>query len=610
MGFFGKAAQRVRDWMRQDKSAAAHEFAKGATSSNYPSGGMDLLQAYGFDVLSDQLRLEHDLMSRFVDYEEMDDYPEIAAAIDIYADDATQTDMQLNRSIWISSPDKDVEKLGNDLLHKTLRTDEELWEIARTLTKYGNDYEEILVNDDGVRGLNFLPPPTVRRIEGPRGETYGFIQDYKGRSGYSPAELQQILANRAAMRGGSSVRDESVSALEEWEVAHFRLRGKHRRSVYGYSALEPARWIFKRLIMLEDAAILYRLQRAAERYAFYVDVGDLPPREAMAFVNKVRQQFKKRRFINPSTGKPDMKWESFAQDEDFFVPVRKGTESTRIEVVGSPSWQHMDDIEYFRDKLFSAMKVPKAYLGQEEGVARAVLSSEDTRFARTVLRLQREIRNGYSKIFRVHMAALDIEVEPVEYEVHMTTPSSIFELAQLEVRNARADLATRMREHVSIHWVLANVFNMGDREIETIIKQREEDTIRDMAAEGKGQAEAQKAMPPEMGFGGGPVGPPGTPAPGEPPTGELAQGSEAKHSLARLNSAMMIQKRQRARALLASTPITERELFAGSREAEKRAGDKLDRVLRSNRVMTGRLNEVRGLVMDLTRTSVGGGGKR
>jgi hypothetical protein len=606
MGFFGKAADRVRNWSRKDKQAASVQFAKGATSSSAPAAGYDLLQSYGYDVVADYLKLEHDLLSRFVDYEEMDDYPELAAAIDIYADDSTQTDMQLNRSMWLSAPDKDIESLGNDLFHKTLRIDEEIWEIARTVVKYGNDYEEQLVNEEGVRGLNFMPPPTVRRIEGPRGELFGFIQDFKGRTGYSPAEMQQILAARAAAQSGGTMRDDKITALEDWEVVHFRLRGKHRRSIYGYSALEPARWIWKRLMLLEDAALIYRLQRAPERYAFYVDVGDLPPREAMAYVNKVRQQFKKKKFVNPSTGKMDLKWEPLAQDEDFFVPTRKGADSTRIEVVGSPSWQHMDDVEYFQRKLFSAMKVPKAYLGQEEGVARAVLSSEDTRFARTILRVQRELRNGMSKVFRTHMAAIGIDPTRVEYEIHMTTPSSIFELAQLEVRNARADLATRMREHVSLHWVLANVFSMGDAEIETVIAQREEDTIRDMAAEGKGQAEAQKALPPEPGFGGGgqPASAPATPqASAESPGGEMATGEEARQSMHKLYSALKRNRRSPGSfSKRGARGITEQELFRGSREAEKRAEDKLDQVLRNNKVVAGRLKEAQGLLRELVRS--------
>jgi len=585
VGWTGKIADKIRKWRQRDKETTALEFAKGGTSSGYPTTGYDLLQAYGYDVVSDYLRLEHDLLSRFVDYEEMDDYPTISAAIDVYADDATQTDMQINRSIWVSSGDKDIEKSLNRLFHKTLRLDEEIWEIARTVVKYGNDYEEILVNDHGVRGLNFLPAPTVRRVEGPRGELFGFIQDFKGRTGYSPAELQQILAARASV--------------------HFRLRSKQRRSIYGMSILDSARWIWKRLLLLEDAALIYRLQRAPERYAFYIDTGDLPPREGMAFVNRVRQQFKKRKFVDPS-GNLALKMDVLSQDDDFFIPTRKGTDSTRIEVVGSPSWQHMDDIEYFQNKLFSAIKVPKAYLGQEEGVARAVLSSEDTRFARTVLRVQRELRNGFSKVARTHMAALGVDPAKVDYEIHMTTPSSIFELAQLEVRNARADLASRMREHVSIHWVLANVFGMGDKEIETVIKQREEDTIRDLTAEGKGQAAAQSLQPQEEGgFEGSAPGAPA--ASSESPGGEMSpesvSGPDAAASMRRFRRALFSHRSSRPKLVGRVRGISEEELFRGSREAEKRAGDKMDTLLRQNKIVRGRLDEVRSLVREIAKSS-------
>jgi hypothetical protein len=369
-------------------------------------------------------------------------------------------------------------------------------------------------------------------------------------------------------------------------------------------------------MLLEDAAMIYRLQRAPERYAFYVDVGDLPPREALAWVNKVRQQFKKKKFVNPSTNKLDVKYDPWAVDDDFFIPVRKGTESTRIEVVGSPSWQHMDDIEYFRDKLFAAIKVPKAYLGQEEGVARAVLSNEDTRFARTILRVQRELRNGFSKVCRVNMAALNIDPAKVDYEMHMTTPSSIFELAQLEVRNARADLASRMRDHVSIHWVLANVFGMSDSEIEIIIKQREEDVVKGMAAEGRGQAAAAKFTEPAMGGGGGGYEAPAVPEPtartsttssdtgGEmTPSAGVATGAQAGESLKRFQTAYRQLRSSRSLYSHGARGISERELFAGSREAEKRATDKLDRLIKSDKIISTRLHEVRGLVRELVRAN-------
>ena len=993
MGAVQNVIDRLRGAFIADKERGGELLAKGSTSPTYPDSGYDLLQAYGYDALSDYLRLEHDLMSRYVDYEEMDDYPEIASSIDIYADDASQPDTQLQRTVWVSSKDKTLQGVLDDLFHKRLRLDEEIWEIVRSLVKYGNDYEEMLVTKDGVVGLNFLPAPTVRRVEGPRGELYGFVQDFKGRFGYSPQEFQKILAQRTnaiqqSVQPGSARSPggllQSVSALEPWEVAHFRLRGKHRRSIYGYSVLEPARWIWKRLMLLEDAAMIYRLQRAPERYAFYVDVGDLPPAEALAFVNKIRQQHKKKRFVNPSTGKLDLKfeplpvshdtpiplldgrtltieqmaqehesgekhwvysidresgkvvpgevswvgktrengralrltfddggtavmapdhpvmlrtgeyreaellqvgdrvkplyrkvsshakgdgldgyelvfdpalsgyrythravsdalgvresveqvthhedfdrlnndprnlvgmwredhtalhaelghlggkrvtelrktdkaldarlraassrnilafntspersaltartnrerdqagivrqynesplhaehdavraekkrafwadegraakareamshtyptefvegvrglvesgeaetaeqvvrcvnagpllrvvrqanpgkpirkvhrhlmlkvyrsegyddfadfkraangnhkivaieevdpcdhycmmverWHNFAltlrgedgdpmyrsgvfvknsQDDDFWVPVRKGVEGTRIEVLGGPSWQHMDDVQYFQTKLFTAVKVPKAYLAQDDNTARAVLSSEDVRFARSVLRVQREVRNGLRKVTRTHLAALNIDSYASEYNIHMTVPSAIFELAQLEVRNARADLASRMREHVSLRWVLENVYQLSDEDIKLIIDERSEDVIR----EGKAQAEVEKlsAMAQasaEKGAGGGAPG-----APGE--------------SLVHPSGVRLLERKLDALPRKLKGAISERELLHGNREAEKRASGKLDRILQSNDQNTRRLKESIALLRDVVSAGHG-----
>lgn len=276
MGFFSQVANRVRQAWTRDKETVPLQLAKGAAMGGYPQSGYDLLSAYGYDVLGDYLRLEQDLLSRYIDYEEMDDYPEISAAVDIFADDSTQPDTQIHRTVWVTSPDQNVQQTLDDLFNRRLRIDEEIWEIARTLVKYGNDFEELLVTPQGVVGLNFLPPPTVRRIEGPRGELFGFIQDFQGRFGYSPEEFKQIIAKRtssmtgAALPGDRSMQglDPSLAAMEDWEVVHFRLRGKHRRSIYGFSTLEAARWIWKRLILLEDSALIYRLQRAPERFAF------------------------------------------------------------------------------------------------------------------------------------------------------------------------------------------------------------------------------------------------------------------------------------------------------------------------------------------------------
>jgi len=602
VGFFNNVANKIRSAWAHDKETVPLRLAKGA-GAGMPGSGYDLLQAYGYEVLADYLRLEQDLLSRFVDYEEMDDYPEVSAAVTIFADDATQPDTQMHNTVWVTSPDDNIQTNLNDLLHRRLRIDEEIWEIARTTTKYGNDYEELLCTQDGLVGMNYLPPPTVRRIEGPRGELFGFVQDFQGRFGYSPEEFKQILAQRTAtIQSGSAFSfpedggvDSAVAALEDWEVVHFRLRGKHRRSVYGYSALESARWIWKRLMLLEDSALIYRLQRAPERYAFYIDVGDLPPHEALAYVNRIRQQYKKKKYVNPSTGKLDLRFDPLSQDEDIFVPSRQGQRSTEIDVLGSPQWQHMEDIEYFQNKLFSAMMIPKAYLAQDDTTARAVLSSEDVRFARSVLRVQRELTNGIHKMCRVHLAAIGMDPARIPFEVHMTVPSSIYELAQLEVHNARADLAGRLQEFLPLYWIYKRVFNLSDDEIEDVTKRREKQTADDAVWSAKAEVEAQKVA---QAAGGGEGG-------GQPGMMGMSRNDLEKRLRLMETPEMKLLSPPARRALLrgGSRGISERELMAGrDPEAERRADEKLDRLLRNDGTLRRSIKELQELVHGLARS--------
>jgi hypothetical protein len=242
----------------------------------------------------------------------------------------------------------------------------------------------------------------------------------------------------------------------------------------------------------------------------------------------------------------------------------------------------MEDIEYFQNKMFSAMKIPKAYLAQDDNTARAVLSTEDVRFARSVLRVQREIQNGLRKICRVHLAALGMDPHKIEYEVHMTVPSSIFELAQLEVRNARADLAGRMKEFVSIYWIYKNVFSMSDQEIEILTKQREEDVMDDTMWQAKAQSAAEKLAQPEGGEGGMQMSKSGKPKPSKIWTP---------------NSPRTPLLRGGARG------ISDRELMAGgNRQSERRADEKLNKLLKNDHRLANSLRELQSLVTSLARS--------
>ena len=242
------------------------------------------------------------------------------------------------------------------MMHKRVRIEEEIYGLTRTLTKYGNCFSEIIADKSGVIGLNFLPPPTVRRIETDKGTLVGYVQDPNGQFGLSTSAAKKAIETNQATVDGAIV-------FEPWEVVHWRIMGKSMSSCYGFSILDPVRWVWRRLVMAEDSALVYKLTRSPARFAFYVDVGDLPPAQAVSYVNQVKSQYKKKKFINNSTGKLDFRVNPLGADEDFWIPSRAGQESTRIDVISGPDYQAVEDLEYFRSKLFSGLKVPKSYLG-------------------------------------------------------------------------------------------------------------------------------------------------------------------------------------------------------------------------------------------------------
>jgi len=506
MGFMQGVASKVRDFFDREPEAIAQTLPKSGRISERPEMGYaNMLNSHGYEDLREALSIKQSLLDRFIDYENMEDYPEISATYDIYADDATQPDFLTGRSLWATSKDKSIEDDLNDMLHKRVQVEDDVWPLARTIAKYGNVYGENLVNETGVIGVNFLPTPTCRRIERENGLLMGFVQDTKGEFRIGPEDFQALL--KSSLGGGPSsarVGQSTVTVYEDWEVTHWRLMSKHLRSVYGYGIGEPARWIWKRLMMLEDAMLIYKLTRAPSRYAFYIDTGSLDQQRGLAYVNKVKSHLKRKKFVNPLTGRPDMKYNPLSQDEDFFVPTTGGRDSTRIETLSGPDYQSIEDVEYFQQKMFSALKVPKAYLGKLEEASKAVLSQEDVQFARTIMRIQRVIKNGFKKVCRVHLAAKGIAPSSVDYELNMTTPSTIFDLARMEVWSAQSDLASRMGEMVPVSWILQNVFHFSEGETIDLMKVKDEETVRQAVVDAEAQAKSTEiTMSAEQKFEGG-----------------------------------------------------------------------------------------------------------
>jgi hypothetical protein len=590
-GFSQGMGNQIRGFFAAAPEVQSAQLRRGGMPSSERAGlSYNLASQFGYDSLAQHLRVDQDLQARFSDYEEMDEYPEISTSLDIYADDATMPRLDGGgQSVWVTSDDNGTSNELNDMLHKKILVENDSWGLSRTLSKYGNGYAEALVSEQGVIGMNFLPPPTVRRVEGPRGELLGFVQDTKGEFNISLEDFYKL----AQQRGTDAERTRApgeLTVFEDWELIHWRLRGKHLRSVYGHGIIDPARWIWKRLALLEDALLIYKLSRAPSRYAFYVDVGELDGERGLAYVNRVKNQFVKKKFVNPSTGKLDMRYNPLAHDEDFFVPSRNGKDSTRIEVLQGPDYAETDSLEYHRDKLVAALKIPKIYMGYGGESTKGALSSEDIRFARTVMRIQREMRMGLRKLCRIHLIARGAQnPDAHDYDVQMTVPSAILELAKLEVMSATADLAERMGTVVSTKYVLTSLFKFTEEEAVKLMKERDAELLQRAALEaqmgqfGGGEEEQQQQAAPEE---------------GEEAEGE-EEATEARRRFRERRRAALTERRFND-ALRKNHASWERQ-FNLKMESVTKVEAKLSLLLKHEPATRRRMERLEGLLMDVQR---------
>jgi hypothetical protein len=193
---------------------------------------------------------------------------------------------------------------------------------------------------------------------------------------------------------------------------------------------------------------------------------------------------KKTPYIDERTGDYNLKFNLMNMMEDFYLPVRGGESGTRIESLnGLSNDGQIDDIEYLRNKMMSALKIPKAFLGYDEGVeGKATLAAEDIRFARTIERIQRVFISELTKIAIVHLYSQGFtDADLVDFELQLSSPSIIYEKQKVELMNEKQGLVSNLKElnMFSEQWLYENIFGLSEDEW----KQQRELVIEDLKEE-------------------------------------------------------------------------------------------------------------------------------
>lgn len=353
----------------------------------------------------------------YSDFEAMEFYPEIAAALDIFMEESTTLN-NYGRMVNVYSDSKRVKGIIEDLLFNRLDIHTSLPMWTRNTCKYGDNFVYLHIDEkSGIVGAKQMPNYEMERRDG---ELYDVLtqrmdDDYKGNK------------VKFFWRG----RDVEFNS---WQIAHFRLLGDDRRLPYGTSMLEKARRIWKQLLLSEDAMLVYRVTRAPERRVYKIYVGNIDDKDVEAYVNEIANRFKRTPMVDPQTGQVDLRYNQLSNDQDYFIPVRSEDSANPIDTLpGAQNLDQIADIEYLQKKLFTALRVPKPFLGFEEATGEGKnLALQDIRFSRTINRIQQAMLQELNKIIIIHLYLLGFDDELDNFTITLNNPSTQAEMLKIE----------------------------------------------------------------------------------------------------------------------------------------------------------------------------------
>ena len=397
--------------------------------------------------------------SLYSDYDAMDTDAIIASALDIIADESTLKN-DMGEVLQIKSSDEDIQKILYNLFYDVLNVEFNLWPWIRNMCKYGDFFLKLEIAEKyGV--YNVIPYTAfhIERMEGTDKENPTEVKYRFDPEGVSASDYGYYNVPNSGQQANSIIFD-------NYEMAHFRLLTDMNFLPYGRSYIEPARKLFKQYTLMEDAMLIHRIVRAPERRIFYMNVGSIPPNEIDAFMEKTVSKMKRTPYINQETGEYNLKYNMQNLLEDFYIPIRGNDQATKIENANGLQWDGIQDVEYLRNKLFAALKVPKAFMGYDEDTdGKATLAAQDIRFARTIERIQRIITSELYKIALVHLYTQGYRDEQLaNFELSMTTPSIIYDQERVALMKEKMDLAAQMMETKLFpsDWIYDNIFHLSE----------------------------------------------------------------------------------------------------------------------------------------------------
>jgi hypothetical protein len=422
----------------------------------------------------------------YIDYDLMEQYPIIGAALDVLMEESTTTNAE-GKILNIYSESKRVQEELKELFYNRLNIHTNLPMWIRNMCKYGDNFVYLQIDDEkGIIGGKQLPNIDVERIEG---DATNRMRTY----------LQQD-EDEVIFRWKST----DVAEFKFYQIAHFRLLADDRRLPYGVSVLEKGRRIWKNLLLVEDAMRTIRLLRAIDRRVYYINVGNVDPNDVQAYVEDIASRFKRKRHVDPSTGQEDLKYNVIGYDQDYFIPIRDKDDGTRIDTIqGSSNLDQIADIEYDLNQLFAALGIPKPFLQFEDTAGEGKnLSLQDIRFARKINRIQQAALHELNKIALIHLFLIGLEDDMNNFELTLNNPSTQSDMLRQELlatkistfRDAVSDANGHGVAAMSVTMAMKEILGMTDDEIKLNLEQQFLERAAGMEMENAGEVISNSTM--------------------------------------------------------------------------------------------------------------------
>jgi hypothetical protein len=407
--------------------------------------------------------------------------PEIASALNIYSDE-TCVQGEDGHVMKVRSKSDEIKSILETLFFDIIGVDHSLWYWIRNLCKFGDT--ALFVDASDTNGILNLMPIPINEIE--REEGYDKDNPFATRFRW--------------LTQGNMI-------LQNWQVIHFRMLGNDAYLPYGSSIIEPARRIWRQLILIEDAMLVYRIVRSPERRVFKIPVGNIAPDEIDRHVEEIKNKLKRTSVVDSSTGRVDLRYNALSVDEDYFLPYR-GNEGPTIETLpGGQFTGDIEDVQYIQSKLFAALGIPKSYLGFEGDIgSKATLAQEDIRFAKAIERIQKIVVAELNKIAIIHLYLLGYKGDDLcDFELSMANPSTIAEQQKLELWRMKLEVASIAQEGMFDRGTIyKRIFGFSKKDIDSINEGKRFDKIEDAKIARIEQVlGAQQGQGGDLGLGGG-----------------------------------------------------------------------------------------------------------